>query len=888
MLSRLVVHIALFVAPALLLADETRPRDTPSNASTDSLRFETHVRLILKTHCFQCHGEEPEISGGLDLRLVRLMKTGGESGEAVVPGKPNASLLMQRITDGDMPPGEGKQLSKKESRLIHDWIAAGAKTVRPEPESLSDSMLITEEELRHWSFQPISTPTIPKVADKIQANNPIDAFLLTKLEAAGFGFSKEAAANKRIRRAYMDLLGLPPTPEAVERFVAASANDSKTAWAELIDELLQSPHYGERWARHWLDIAGYSDSEGYTDADTERTHAWRYRDYVIDSLNEDKPYNIFITEQLAGDEMITSPLDNLSAADAKLLAATGFLRMAPDGTGSTVPNKTLARNDTIADTLRIVSSSLIAMTVGCAQCHDHRYDPISQADYYRMRAIFEPAFDQEKWKTPAKRLVSLYTDNDRQLAAEVETKAKKLDAKHKVKQAQYIRDTFEKQLKKLPNDVHELARAAHTTVAKKRTADQKALLNKHPSLNVTASSLYLYDNKAADELKKMAAAAKQLRATKPQQQFVRALVESPGRLPATHLFFRGDHEQPKQELLPAGLTAVSRTSDVPLIPANSADFSSSGRRLAFAKRLTDPDHPLTARAIVNRIWRHHFGRGLVETPSDFGMLGLKPSHPELLDWIASKFISNGWSIKHLHKLILTSNAWQQSAQIDERLQSVDPDNELFGGFRLIRLDAEVIRDTMLAIAGKLNTKRSGPPVPVMADKVGRIVVGKENLNAGRPGAVIDMKGEQFRRSIYIQARRSRPLSVLDTFDRPAMTPNCDMRRLSTNSTQSLLMMNSDLVLEYSRHLSDKLEKESPQQPGKQIRRLWKLVYSRTATESELHMAQHFVEQQTAALLAATSAYDKGAKKLPKRSAEREAIAILCQMLLSSNEFLYLD
>ncbi|MFY9251858.1 MAG: PSD1 and planctomycete cytochrome C domain-containing protein [Fuerstiella sp.] len=884
---RLVMHLAILFAPALILAEET-----PSQVTAESPRFETHVRLILKTHCFQCHGEEQEVSGGLDLRLVRLMATGGESGTAIVAGKPDESLLMQRIQDGEMPPGEGKQLTAADTKLIHDWIAAGAKTVRAEPESLDDSMLITEEERSHWSFQPIHSPPVPEVTGESKVNNPIDAFVLEKLESGGFIFSPTATPATRIRRAYMDLLGLPPTPAAVEAFEAASSKnatnkDATVAWAQLINELLQSPHYGERWARHWLDIAGYSDSEGYTDVDTERAHAWRYRDYVIQSFNEDKPYDTFITEQLAGDELITSPINNLSTADAKLLAATGFLRMAPDGTGDAVPDKALAQNDTVADTLKIVSSSLMAMTVGCAQCHDHRYDPISQADYYRMRAIFEPAFDCEQWKTPAQRRVSLYTDADRKLAAEVEANAKKLDAEHKAKQTEYINATFEKQLAKLPEDIHELARSAHATTAKQRSAEQTAILKKHPSLNVTAGSLYLYDKKADDELKKMADAAKKLRGTKPKENFVRALLETPGRLPTTKLFYRGDHEQPKQELSPAGLTVVSLTTDLQQIPSNSADMPSSGRRLAFARRLTNANHPLTARVLVNRVWRHHFGRGLVETPSDFGMLGQTPTHPELLDWLASEFISSGWSIKHLHRLILTSTTWQQSVRTIEKLEAADPDNELYGGFRLIRLDAEVVRDSMLAIAGKLNTKAFGPPVPVMADQVGRIVVGKENLNAGRPGAVIDLKGEQFRRSIYIQTRRSRPLSVLDTFDRPAMAPNCDMRRPSTNSTQSLLMMNSDLVIEYSRYLAERLQTDSPDNTALQIQNAWKLIYSRNANESEISMAEHFLQQQTDAL-AATTAYKPDGKTPPKRSAPQEAMAILCQMLLSSNEFLYLD
>ena len=847
-------------------------------------RFETHVRSIMKTHCWQCHGEEEQPEGQLDLRLVRFMAKGGESGAAIVSGKPDDSLLYQRLRDGEMPPDSSKLLSAEELKIIRDWIAAGAETVRPEPESLDAGAFITDEERGHWSFQPIIRPAVPAVTDNESVVNPIDSFLLSQLEERGFTFSPRAAPHTLIRRLYLDLHGLPPTPKAVASF--ADNNDADT-WLQTVNQLLTSERYGERWARHWLDVAGYADSEGYNDVDAERPHAWRYRDYVIRSFNADKPFDQFIREQLAGDEMVTSARNNLSAADAELLAATGFLRMAPDGTGGAVPDANVARNDTIADTIKIVSSSLMGMTVGCAQCHDHRYDPISQADYYRFRAIFEPAFDWEKWRNPSQRRISLYTDDNRAEAARVEAEAKKIDAERSKKQSEFIAATFETQLAKLPAEIHEPARAAHKVDAKKRTAEQTALFKKHPNLNVTAGSLYLYDRKAADQLKKMADDATKIRATKPKEEFVRALTEVAGRVPVTKLFFRGDHDQPKQELSPAGLTVISETAEVNDIPVEAADVATTGRRMALARRLTSATHPLTARVIVNRIWLHHFGRGLVATPTDFGTLGQKPSHPDLLDWLAAEFIESGWSLKHLHRLILTSNAWQQQLRNNDAQDVADPDNELYGGARLLRLDAEVLRDSMLVVSGKLNDKVFGPAVPVMADRVGRFVIGKENLNAGRPGAKIDMKGEEFRRSIYIQVRRSRPLSVLDTFDRPVMAPNCDMRRPSTGSTQSLLMMNSDLLLEYSRHLAARLTEGAGGEVEQQVQLAWRLVYSRPPEHSELDAATEFLAEQTA-VFAEQSAYKPNEKKPPARTAAQEAVALMCQMLLSSNEFLYVD
>ena len=872
---------ACFLIVAVILSASLR-------AESPELRFETDVRSILRTHCFQCHGEEPEIQGNLDLRLVRFMHKGGDSGAAIVPGKPEDSLLFQRLRDGEMPPDESKHISDEELNTIRDWIAAGAKTVRAEPDSLGAEPYITEEEKSHWSLQPIGRPAVPEVDDPRQVVNPIDAFLLRRLQDQGLGFSPPASPRKLLRRLSLDLLGLPPTPESVARFATdiAASTRPESVWSAMVDTLLQSPHYGERWARHWLDVAGYADSEGYNDVDTERPDAWRYRDYVIRALNTDMPFDQFITEQLAGDELVTAPLDNLTDADAQLLVATGFLRMAPDGTGGAVADKLLARNDTIADTIRIVSSSLLGLTVGCAQCHDHRYDPITQTDYYRFRAIFQPAFDPENWKSPSKRRVSLYTEVDRSMAEKIEIEAKEIDADHSRKEAEFIAVTFEKQLQELPESIRELAQATQTTADGKRTPEQKELLRKHPSLNVTSKSLYLYDRKAADELKAMAAKAAELRATKPKQEFVRALREAPGRLPATHLFFRGNPDQPRQELGPSGLSVVSFNSDLPEIPREATDVSTSGRRLALARRLTHASHPLTARVIVNRAWRHHFGRGLVETPGDFGVLGQTPSHPELLDWLAAEFMDSGWSLKHIHRLILKSRAWQQAITQHERRRQVDPDNALFGSARLQRLDAEIVRDCMLEISGRLNTKAFGPAVPVMADRVGRFVIGKENLDAGRPGSVIDMKGEQYRRSIYIQMRRSRPLAVLEAFDQPPMVPNCDKRKPSTVSTQSLLMMNSELLLTFSRHFADRLSHLASDE-SRQIDAAWQLVYCRDPKPSEREATIRFLEEQRS-ILEGQSAYKPDSKKSPERNAQREALAVMCQMLLGSNEFLYVD
>ena len=493
----------------------------------------------------------------------------------------------------------------------------------------------------------------------------------------------------------------------------------------------------------------------------------------------------------------------------------------------------MARNAVIAETVKIVSSSLMGMTVGCAECHDHRYDPIPQSDYYRLRAIFDPALDWKHWKSPKQRLVSLYTAEDRRRAAEIEAEAKKIDRKRSKKQAKFIAETFEKELAKLPEEIRGEAREAYETAADARTDAQEALLREYPSLNVSAGSLYLYNRAAADELKRLANEAKSVRSRKPPEEFVRALVEPSKDRSDSFLFVRGDHEQPGQAVAPAGLKVVSLNAPVPDIPADSDAVSTSGRRSAFARRLTHPDHPLFARVIVNRIWMHHFGRGLVTTPADFGKLGSPSSHPELLDWLASEFVDSGWSVKRIHRLILTSSAYRQDLQTDSRHREVDPDNRLLGGARLRRLDAETLRDAALTAAGKLFREVGGPPTPrhgPTASAAG--CSGSKTLNAGRPGKEIPLGKREYRRSVYVEVRRSRPLAVLDTFDWPRMDPNCERRRTSTVATQSLMLMNSDFVVEVADAFAERVIREAGGRAEDQIERVWRIAYGRIPTADE--------------------------------------------------------
>jgi mono/diheme cytochrome c family protein len=917
-MQTVMLTLFLLCVPAQSALAEAQP------APTEPITFEKNIRPIFKANCFPCHGEGEKLNGKLDVRWRRLLAQGGQSGPAIVPGDPNGSLLFQRISSGEMPPGN-KKVTPHEISLISRWIAAGAPTARPESDQLPDGFAFTDDERSYWAFQPIRRTDEPKVRQTRLVRSPVDAFLLAKLEENELTFSAQADKRTLMRRAYFDLIGLPPTAEEVDLFLADDAPD---AYERLLDRLLASPHYGERWGRHWLDVAGYADSEGYTNEDQVRKEAYKYRDYVIRSLNADKPFDQFIQEQLAGDEMvspqiITSGYKNLTPEAIERLVATGFLRMAPDGTASRGVDQKQASNQVIADTIKIVSTSLMGLTVGCAQCHNHRYDPIPQSDYYRLRAIFEPALDWKNWRPPRGRLVSLYTDANRDQAAEIEVEAAKIDAQRAKKQQEYINQTFDKEVAKLPEDQRDSARAARNTAVDKRTEEQNRLLKENPSLNVSAGSLYLYDQKAADELKKMADEASKIRATKPVEEFLRSLTEVPGNVPTTFLFNRGDHDQPAQPVTPGDLSILAATS-VGAIPDKDPSLPTTGRRLAFARKLTNGTHPLVARVIVNRIWMHHFGRGIVAKPGDFGFLGDPPTHPELLDWLAMEFMNpshtppyeggkGAWRLKRLHKLMMNSTAYRQVAvsmergaiatsdgPVDRTGQSlrageIDPDNRLLWRMPVRRLEAEVIRDAVLAVSGKLNIKMFGPPVPIKEDEVGQVVVGIDTTDsAGRPtGKEISLGGEEHRRSLYIQVRRSKPLALLDTFDEPTMEPNCEARTSSTVAPQSLLLMNNEFVLIHARHLAERVLREAAGDTPQLVPRLWRLVFAREPADPERADAAAFLEHQTETFRAnapATAKSPNDKETVPQAGSDPQvrALTVLCQALLSANEFLYID
>jgi hypothetical protein len=821
------------------------------------LTFEKDVRPIFRAHCFDCHGAGEELEGGLDLRLVRSMESGGESGPAIEKGNAAESLLVHRIKSGEMPPGEHR-VPEGQIETIERWIAAGAKTSRAESASIGPGLGISVEERSYWAFQPIRRPSLPELNDANQARTPIDHFLVARMEPIGLKFAADAEKVTLIRRAYLDLIGLPPTPKQVDAFVS---DDNDNAWNRVVDELLDSPRYGERWGRHWLDVAGYADSEGASNRDEVRAWSYKYRDWVIRAFNQDMPYDEFITWQLAGDELAERPFKNMSSRQIDMLTATGLLRMAADGTSSMNDEET--RNQVVTDTIKIVSSSLLGLSVGCAQCHDHRYDPISQVDYYRLRAILEPALNYKSWVPPAERRVSLFSDEDIATSNAIEKEAAVLVEQRTKQQSEFMELALLEELSKFNEALRKRLEGAYRTEGAKRTAEQNELLDTYPSIGkLHPGVLYQYNQGNENKLKELDSQIAKIRSRKPTEEFLRVVTEPAGNsAPITSLFFRGDYRQRKQEVSPGGLTVAAPEESPFLIAENDPELQSTGRRLAYARWLTSGRHPLVARVFVNRVWLHHFGQTFVSTPDEFGKLGALPTHPELLDWLADEFMAKGWSVKHLHRLILSSTVYRQKSTASALSLTVDGSNQLYSHFPVHRLEAEAIRDSILFVSGRLDDTSFGSAVGIEADDTGQII----------------SKGDRQRRSVYLQVRRTQPVALLKSFDAPTMEINCGKRESSTVATQSLMLMNSEFVLKFSKAFAERLLPLIKEDAGVALAHGWRLAYGRKPASEELEASQKYYSEQSELL-----------KSRKVESANMQALTNYCQALLTSNEFLYVE
>jgi hypothetical protein len=784
--------------------------------------FESEVRPLLAEKCQKCHGSH-EQNGSLRLDGLKPMLSGGDSGPAVVPGHPEKSLLVKAVSYNDttvqMPP-DGKLPDEKVAVLTR-WIQMGA----PWPQLAEEGPLaprkefkITDEDRKHWSFQPMRRPELKGSGFGVHGSGQaIDALVLGRLKAKGLSLSSPADRRELIRRAYFDLLGLPPSPEEVDAFVA---DESANAYEHLIDRLLESPQYGERWARHWLDLVRFGQTNGY-EFDEEKREAWRYRDYVIRALNEDKPYDRFVLEQIAGDELPDATPDSI--------IATGFYRL---GVWDKEPDdKQVALVEEYDDMVRTAGETFLGLTIGCARCHDHKFDPISQEDYYRMTACFRGI---------------------------------KPTGNNPTEPAHWRFD---------PDAVYTPLTGADD-LAKWRAVQRKA----ERVRNGGGSPGQALDraNRLIENFKR--SATKSLSAREGS--------EGP---PPTHVLVRGNPHTPAAEVPPGTLKVLD-----PMLPA--ADFTpptrqawndyrrelaewgvveTSGRRLALARWITDPRNPLSARVIVNRLWQHHFGRGIVPTPSDFGRTGQPPTNIELLDYLASELIAGGWRLKALHKQIMLSETYRQSSRIDSDAGvSIDPDNALCWRQNAQRMDAESLRDSILAVSGRLNLRMGGRGIfPKLAAEV--------LATQSRPGSGWDDSSpeEESRRSIYIYAKRTLRVPLMESLDQPSSESHAAARPTTTIAPQALMLLNSTFIDEQSAAFAQRLERECGSEPSAQIERAYRLALGRKPSEDEMAMLRLFIERQRAAW---------ATDEITKDSAAQKALAAVCKLVLNLNEFAYVD
>ena len=877
--------------PPLTAAEKQRIRRWISaGAKSDGTHTATitqhDILPFLYTRCVVCHGRSKQ-SGQLDLRTVKSMLKGGKTGPAIVPGDPAGSLLLKRVHSKDMPPPREliragvRPLESTEIALITQWIAQGARKYNMEPDvqTTKSDPLVSDEQRKFWAFQSPRKPALPRVGGSFA--NPVDQFLAQRLNARQLEFSPEASRQRLVRRVAFDLTGLPPDWKEVERFIA---DDSEAWYAKLVDFYLDSPHYGHRWGRHWLDLCGYADSEGKRSADPVRQHAWRYRDYVIRSLNADKPYNRFLLEQIAGDELYD--YENAKSVSAEMmdaLVATGFLRMAPDGTGSDIVDTVEERFEVVADEIEILGSAVLGLTLRCAQCHSHKYDPIPQRDYYRLVAVFQPAYDvydwlkptsvpgQSKQTSPNRRYLKYVTENIKQewTVARDKHQARVADLRQPLKdRLSVLREQhLTRQLAKLPETLHADLRKMLATAADRRTEVQKYLADKFAAqLNVSDAQLVKQNADLAQLEKTTDKQVKQLQTQAPPEPMIRALWDR-GTPSPTWIFRRGDFKNPGNLVGPGVLSALT-DGKTPFVPQPLRP-GSTGRRLAFARWLVQPEHPLTARVLVNRVWFHHFGRGIVESVSNFGKTGTRPTHPQLLDWLAVGFVENGWSLKWLHRQIMNTDAYRQSSHASPRLLERDPDNRWLSRMPLRRLEAEAVRDSLLAVAGQLDASTWGPPVSVTVQPDGLVVSDK---TAGG-----------WKRTIYVQQRRKELPTILETFDLPQMMPNCVKRPNSTVAPQALLMLNNSLVRAWALAFARRIEAEAPSDHVRQIDRVYQIALSRNPNPQERQYSVAALQQLTAQWQAVPGS--EASKDIP---AATRALANFCHVIMNSAAFLYVD
>ena len=726
----------------------------------------------------------------------------------------------------------------------------------------------TSQDRKYWAFQQVKRPEIPKVQDAKWIRNPIDAFILARLEARGLRPAPPADKISLLRRATYDLTGLPATPQEADAFLA---DRSAHAFEKVVDRLLASPHYGERWARHWLDLARYAESEGFTE-DEPRPNAWRYRDYVIQAFNQDKPYDRFIREQIAGDE--------LWPGDPEVHIGTAFNRHYPDE--SRAPNVLRRRQEILNDITDTVAATFLGLTYGCARCHDHKFDPILQADYYRLQAFFANVgandgillWSPDRVQQHGERM-AVWEEKTRHIREKIEAL---IEPEHKTEVAELW-----------ANYLPEVRSAIRKPAAERSAIQRQIYYRVKKFLNPTWETV-------AKKLEDDATRQKRWREVKPGLEALKAEMEKfspvqPGELalgtgiidisrqsPPTHILVVGKYDAPLEEVQP-GFLSILDSRSAKIIPPSAAE--STGRRTALANWLASPKNPLTARVMVNRIWHYHFGRGILATPSDFGRMGDRPTHPRLLDWLADEFIRSGWSIKQMHRLIMASNTYQQASADREEAAKVDPGNRLWWRFPRQRLQGEVIRDSALFVAGLLNTKVRGRSVlPELPP--GMVIRG--GWKASKDPA------ERNRRSIYIFVRRNARYPMLEVFDMPDTHESCGRRHITTTAPQALTLLNSKLTLEWAQAFAGRVLGRAGPSLEAQIEEAYRLAYSRRPDAAEKRTALTFFQRHRALVAERASADEKLAlpTSLPDAvdSVHAAVLVDFCHMLINSNEFVY--
>ena len=774
---------------------------------------------LMLLRCTACHGGRRR-EAELDLRTKAGMLRGGKSGPAVIPGKPAESRIIQRIKAEEMPPRRQlvsvsvKPMESGELKTLEAWIAAGLpeSPTGPDVATSEPDRLVTDGDRAFWSFRPPAkvAPCRDRLSlsDLERARNPIDWFVLAKLREHGLPLSPEADRITLIRRLYFDLIGLPPTPEEVAAF---ARDPDPLAYEALVDRLLASPHYGERWGRHWLDVAGYADSEGAQNEDRVRPNMWRYRDYVVRAFNADKPYDRFLHEQLAGDELADyehAPVITDEIYDN--LVATGFLRTAPDRTFANITNFVPDRLEVTADEIQILGSAVLGLTLHCCRCHSHKFDPLPQRDYYRLAATLKDAYDEHDWLGPEVRQLNTIKPQERL--------------------------TWERH---------------------KQQIDERVALKKQ---------LEAQQDEAAK--KKLQEQIKQVEAERQPEPTIRALW-SRGNPSPTYVLKRGNYLTPGSEVGPGVPSVLTDGKTCFHVEPPWPGAKATGRRLALARWLTAPNNPLTARVMVNRVWKHHFGAGIVSTLGNFGKMGAAPTHPELLDWLAAEFIRRGWSVKAMHRLMLSSSTYRQSSQVTPELIAADPDNRLLSRMPLRRVEAEVLRDSLLFVAGQLDETPFGPPDDVEVRGDG-LVTAKRSSGG-------------WRRSIYVLHRRTKLPTILENFDSPQMGPNCVERGESIVAPQALHLLNNSAVYELAGYFADRVQREVGAEPGAQIVRVHQLALGAAPTEDEQRAARETLDRLARQWLAAL-----GPRPDATQEAAQRALRNYCHAMMNAAAFVYVD